>query len=277
MSTNIKRKKMIKAMMKTVFIAVMMISLTINGMAQKNLKKISENGELRVGMTGNQPPFSMKSLDGKLIGYDVDLANVLAESMGVKLNIVETPFPELISALENGDIDIIMSGMTITMERNMKVAFVGPYVLSGKSVLTRQPEFSQAEESEQLNSQSVRLVVLKGSTSETYAKSEMPDAEIALVDNYDDGVNMLIDGKTDIMVADYPICAYQALVFPEKGLITLAEPLTIEPIGVAISPEDPLLLNLVENYMTSLAMIGVLDALEIKWFESGEWLELVKE
>ncbi len=268
---------MIKTMMKTALIAVIMISFSLNGMAQKNLARISESGELRVGMTASQPPFSMKAIDGSIIGYDADLAMVLAESMGVKLNIVETPFPELLSALENGEIDIIMSGMTITMERNMKVAFVGPYILSGKSILTRSPDYSKTEESEELNANTVRLVVLKGSTSETYAKMEMPDAEIALVDNYDEAVNMLIEGKTDIMVADFPICAYQALVHPEKGLITLAQPLTIEPIGVAISPDDPLLLNLVQNYMSSLAMIGVLDALEIKWFESGAWLPLVKE
>jgi ABC-type amino acid transport substrate-binding protein len=268
---------MIKKMMKTVFVAVIMISFTLNGMAQKNLAKISESGELRVGMTASQPPFSMKALDGSIIGYDADLAMVLAESMGVELKIVETPFSELINALERGDIDIIMSGMTITMERNMKVAFVGPYILSGNSILTRSPEFSKAEESEQLNANSVRLAVLKGSTSETYVKNEMPDAEITLVENYDDAVNMLVEGKTDIMVADFPICAYEALVHPEKGLITIAQPLTIEPIGVAISPNDPLLLNLVENYMSSLAMIGVLDALEAKWFESGDWLNMVKE
>ena len=268
---------MIKKMMKTALIAVIMVSFTVNGMAQKNLARISESGELRVGMTASQPPFSMKAIDGSVIGYDADLAMVLAESMGVTLKIVETPFSQLLEALEKGEIDIIMSGMTITMERNMKVAFVGPYILSGKSILTRSTEFSKTEESDELNANTVRLAVLKGSTSETYAKMEMPDAEIALVDNYDEAVNMLIEGKTDIMVADFPICAYQALVHPEKGLITLAEPLTIEPIGVAISPNDPLLLNLVENYMSSLAMIGILDALEIKWFESGEWLDLVKE
>lgn len=74
----------------------------------------------------------------------------------------------------------------------------------------------------------------------------------------------------------YPICAYTTLVHPEKGLITIDEPLTIEPIGMAMPPYDAHFHNMIENYMTALTLLGVLDILEIKWFESGEWVELVK-
>jgi len=158
----------------------------------------------------------------------------------------------------------------------MKVAFIGPYTLSGKSILTKSPEMSKVDESEDVNDETIKLVVLRGSTSETYVKSEMPEAKIILKDNYDAAVNMIVDGTADIMVADFPVCAYQALVYPEKGLITIAKPLTIEPIGAAVNPDDHLLINVVENYFNLIAMVGILDLLEIKWFESGEWVEQVK-
>ncbi len=267
---------MVKTMLKSLFITVIAVALTMNVMGQKQIEKIKKSGELKVGMTGTQPPFSMKAKDGSIIGYDADMAQMLANSMNVDLKIVQIPFSELLNSLEKGEIDVIMSGMTITLERNMRAAFVGPYVISGKSILTKSPDYSKADESDDLNENTLKLVTLKGSTSEEYVKEEMPEATLILVEDYEKGVQMLIDGSADIMVADYPVCAYEALVHPEKGLITLAQPLTIEPIGVAVSPHDPLLLNLVENYMKALSVIGVLDGLEKKWFESSDWLSEIE-
>jgi len=70
--------------------------------AQSIINKIIKAGEIRVGMTGTQPPFSMKAKSGEIIGYEVDLANLLAEGMGVKVKIVEMPFASLLGA---GSID----------------------------------------------------------------------------------------------------------------------------------------------------------------------------
>lgn len=267
---------MTKKIYKIAFIAIITISISFNGFAQKTLKNITQRGELRVGMTATQPPFCMKAKDGTTIGYEVDLATMLAESMGVKLNIVELPFSELLTSLESGNVDVVMSGMTITMERNMKVSFVGPYLLSGKSILTRSASFSDTDESSDLNDGTIKLATLKGSTGEEYVKMEMPDAELTLVSNYDEGINALMEKKVDILIADYPICAYTALLHPEKGLITLDKPLTIEPIGMAMPANDAHFLNLMQNYMNTLTMMGVLDLLEMAWFESGEWTDQVK-
>jgi ABC-type amino acid transport substrate-binding protein len=276
---NINKKngiKMIRKITTALFIAILTIGISIDGFTQQTLKKIAERGELRVGMTTSQPPFTMKAKDGSIIGYEADLANMLAESIKVKLKVVETPFHELLNALETGKVDIIMSGMTMNMERNMKVAFAGPYILSGKSILTKSAAFSSTDEASDLNKETLKLVTLKGSTGEKYVKTEMPEAELILADNYDDAIKALEDGRASIMVADYPICAYTALVYPEKGLITLDEPLTIERIGMALPPDDAHFHNMIQNYLNGLAMVGVLDLLEMKWFETGDWVELVK-
>ena len=79
-----------------IIIFVLSLFLSIPGIAQQTLKDIVNKGEFRVGMTGNQPPFSMKTKTGELIGFEVDLAKVLAEGMNVKLKLVEIPFPESI-------------------------------------------------------------------------------------------------------------------------------------------------------------------------------------
>lgn len=83
---------------------------------------------------------------------------------------------------------------------------------------------------------------------------------------------MVLEDKAMAMVADFPICALSVLRHGDKGLVTLTEPLTIEPIGIAIAPGDSLLLNMVENYLGALEAVGFLDRLEKKWFEDGSWL-----
>lgn len=265
-----------KQLFSTWLIAIFMVGLSLQGTAQKYLKKIQERGELRVGMTAQQPPFSMKDKKGTIIGFEVDLAEMLAEGMGVKLTIVEVPFADLLKSLEEGKIDMVMSGMTMTTKRNLKTMFLGPYVISGKSILTRSPSYSSTDDVDDLNVNSIKVVVLKGSTSETFVKKEMPEAELLLGTDYNACIQMLMDKKAQIMVADYPICVYTAQVQPEKGLITIDKPLTIEPIGAALPVDAAHFINLVENFMNRLLIMGVIDELQAYWFESGEWIDQVE-
>jgi len=244
--------------------------------AQARLNKIKKSGVLKVGTSGNQPPFSMEAKDGSLIGYEVDIAELLAESMKVKLEMVKMPFSELISSLEKGDVDMIMSGMTITMERNMKVAFVGPYILSGKSILTKVETIAKADEAEDLNQSDLRITALKGSTSETFVTSLLPEATFLPAEDYDKAVSKLLKDEANVMLADFPVCALTILRNPTANLATLTEPLTIEPIGMAIAPGDPLLMNFLENYLNALLMAGMLDDLEKYWFQNGSWLAEMK-
>ena len=236
------------------------------------LTRIVDSGTLRVGMSGAQPPFTVVSKSGALIGYEVDLANLLAEAMGVKVEFVQKPFNELLPALKNGEVDAIMSGMTMTPKRNLEAAFVGPYIVSGKSILTKSSTLAALKDAEEIDSASIKVTALKGSTSEKFVQKVLEKTTYIPVDDYDAGVQMVLDGKADALVADFPICALSQMRFPDAGLATLTEPLTIEPIGIALAPGDSLLLNLVTNYLSALEGVGLLDALEKKWFEDGSWL-----
>ena len=78
-----------------------------------------------MGLSATQPPLNMKNRAGEIIGLEVELAEILAQSMNIELRFVERPFAELIDALENDEVDLVISGMTITPERNARVAFAG--------------------------------------------------------------------------------------------------------------------------------------------------------
>ena len=104
------------------------VASTVQPADAEVLKSVIKNGHIRVGMTGNQPPMNVKSRTGAFIGLEVDLANIMAKALGVRLMMVPKPFPELLAALNNGEIDMVMSNMSITPERTLSVSFIGPYM-----------------------------------------------------------------------------------------------------------------------------------------------------
>lgn len=236
------------------------------------LDQIVESRELRVGLTGSQPPLNMRNRSGEIFGFEVDLVRALAESMGLEIRLVPLPFAELLPALERGEVDLVISGMTITVERNARVAFAGPYLVSGKSILTRSPELAQAETADQLDSAERTYAALAGSTSESFVKQELASAQLVSTPDYDTAVEMVRKGEVDALVADFPFCVVSILRFPDEGLAMLHSPLTLEPLGIALPPGDPLFVNLVQNYLATLEKTGLLARLKVRWFSDGSWV-----
>jgi polar amino acid transport system substrate-binding protein len=236
------------------------------------LKKIIASGELRVGLTGNQPPLNMRDKQGEIIGLEVDLMQALGQSMGLAVRLVPTPFAELLPALEKGDVDLVISGMTITPERNARVAFVGPYFISGKSVLTKSETLANVTDSTELDDPKRTYAALAGSTSEDFVREALPTAKLVSTPDYDSAVQMVIADEVEALVADFPICRISVLRHPEAGLSTLVTPFTIEPLGIALPADDPLFVNLLQNYLNTLEGTGLLTRFKAKWFAEGEWL-----
>jgi polar amino acid transport system substrate-binding protein len=237
------------------------------------LSRIVSSGTLRVGMSGGQPPLNFKSKSGQVLGLEVDMAGALAGLMGLELKIVEKPFSELLGALAGGEVDLVISGMTVTPERNMKAAFVGPYFLSGKSILTRSTSLAQAEAVGDLDQADLKLAALEGSTSQQFVQSRLPKASLVTTPDYEEAVKLLLADEVSALIADREIVALTAFLHPKEGLTTLREPLTIEPIGIAVPPGDPLLVNYLENAMGALEASGFLSAVRARWLEQSDWIQ----
>jgi len=236
------------------------------------LERIMKKGELVVGTAGSMPPLNMTTKDGKIIGLEADLAGYIADAMDVKLKLQAMSFSELLPALESGKVDMILSGMTITPRRNLKVAFVGPYFVTGKAFLTKVKRIASAKKASEVNSPDTTLTALQGSTSQLFVEKAIPKARLVTTKNYDEAVNLVIEEKVDAMIADYPICMLSVFRYPDKGLLSLFTPITYEPIGIALPANDPLLVNWLENFLNSFKDSGQLEALRAQWFKHGSWL-----
>ncbi len=231
------------------------------------LERVTKKGQLRVGMSGEQMPLNGLDASGKFIGLEPELAEHLAEAMNVELEIVKIPFPGLLPALQRGEVDLVMSGLTITPQRNIEFAFAGPYFVSGKSILTLSRELAMVADESDLDRKGLRLVALESSTSAAFVKTKLPKVKLVTTPSVTRGVQMVREAKVDAMVADMPTCVYAVLQDP--SLATLAIPLTVEPIGIAVPGNDPLLVNLLDNYLEALSAAGELEELNRKWLRGG--------
>lgn len=238
----------------------------------RGLARIAESGELRVGMSGEQPPLTMTSRSGELLGLDVALARVLAQAMGVEVRFVRMPFGALLDALEAGDIEIIMSGMTITPARSQRATFVGPYYTSGKTLLTRSERLAGVPLPQDLDSPELRLVALAGSTSEAFVRRVMPRATLMPSETLEDAIRSVIEGGADALVADRETCVFATLRHPDAGLLASEATFTVEPMGIAVPAGDERLAALIEAYLGALEERGVLQRARDFWFRDDDWV-----
>lgn len=230
------------------------------------LASIQKSGQLVLGTSANMPPMTGKDENGKVVGFDIHLARFMADGMGVELKIKTMPFNKLLSALEKGEVDVVISNMTMNPKRNLKVAFVGPYMTSGKCVLTKKEGLAKAKAAENLNSPDIRLAALKGSTSADFVKALLPEATMTLVDDYDDAVSLMNEDKIGGLMTDYPICLSMLERYPDAGFVSLFSLLSYEPIGIALPAGDSLYINWTENFLKRLAGMGAIDQLQVRWF-----------
>ncbi|WP_022943181.1 substrate-binding periplasmic protein [Psychromonas hadalis] len=238
-------------------------------------ERINKTGLLVVGMSGEQPPFNFVSNLETVIGYDVELATALAKSLKVNVRIELMPFAELMKALKKQKIDVIISGFAFTEARSQKITFIGPYALSGKSLLITKKRLKEIRASTGFNHKTVHLMALKNSTSQTLAKERLGKAKLTLVTHYEDALLALRSGEADALVADLVVCELAVIRDTLQELTTLQKPLAVEEIGIAINKDEPLLKSHLSAQLHALTKSDDLKKLHNKWFNNPGWLALL--
>jgi ABC-type amino acid transport substrate-binding protein len=168
---------------------------------------------------------------------------------------------------------MIMSGMTITPERSRRVTFVGPYYTSGKSMLTKSSELAKLELATDLDSPDLTIAALAGSTSEDFVRKNLPQATLVLTAELDPAIQMVIEDAVDLLIADHETCDFAVLRHPDAGLISPLTTFTIEPMGIAVPPDDPRFAQLIQLYFNALVETGALERARSFWFKDPSWVQ----
>jgi polar amino acid transport system substrate-binding protein len=255
--------------------------LAVSGELQKKMieestvEQVIKRGVLRVGMS-TFVPWAMTDKAGKLIGFEIDVATRLAQDMGVKVEFVETKWAGIIPALLTGKFDVIIGGMGITAQRNLKVNFSIPYDHSGVAIVAHQQLAAGFSRIEDFNRPEVVVTARLGSTSSAAANKLLPRAQKRFFDDESQVIQELINGRVHALLAGTPLPVYQALKYPDKLFLPVKGAITREPIGLAVRKGDFDTLNFFDNWIRVVEAEGWLAERKAFWFETQEWESLLK-
>ncbi len=175
---------------------------------------LQADGTLRVGMTGDYPPFAVRGPDGQISGADVTMAESLARALGVALVIVPTTWKTLAADLAADRYDIAMGGVSITPDRAALGDFSHPILHDGKRPIARCGEKGRYTSLPAIDRGDVRVVVNPGGTNERFAKANLSHATIIEHADNRSIFDEIASGRADVMVTDGAEVDYQARRHP---------------------------------------------------------------
>ena len=225
--------------------------------------------ELRVGITPNYPPLALKE-DGQIKGVEPDLAQMVGKQLGVKITLVELPWEELIPALVNEKIDVIMSGMSITTARMEYVDFTVPYMTIGQMALVRKVELPRRRDQAALDQPTSRVGVLQNTTGDYYARRSLKQATVMGFTTVAEGVAALRGNQIDYFLSDAPtIWALTSRNAVEnQDLAGVYRPLTTEYLAWAVRQSDNGLRRQLDETVLLWEQNGQLDDILDAWIRT---------
>ena len=163
-----------------------------NGVVYRTLDEIKADGTINIGVFSDKNPFGYVDENGEYQGYDVYFANRISEDLGVKVNFVSTEAASRVEFLQTGKVDIILANFTVTAERAEQVDFALPYMNVALGVVS--PNSRVIESLDNWNSED-QMIVISGTTAETYLVENYPDIPLQKYDSYATAKNALENGN----------------------------------------------------------------------------------
>jgi len=167
---------------------------------QSTVEQVIKRGILRVGMS-TFVPWAMKDKTGKLVGFEIDVATRLAADMGVKIEFIPTKWAGIIPALLTGKFDVVIGGMSVRPDRNLKVNFSIPYDYAGQSLVANKKLAADFAKLKDFDRADVVISARLGSTAADAAKKLLPKAQMRLFDDEAQVIQEVVNGRAHAAVA----------------------------------------------------------------------------
>ncbi|MFH1643289.1 MAG: transporter substrate-binding domain-containing protein [Patescibacteria group bacterium] len=243
-------------------IILFFLNLPPNKVEDPLLKKIKQEGELIIGTDATYPPMEAIDEDGSFYGLDIDIMKEVAKDLGVEPIFQNVPWEIIFDVVRNGDVDVMISSVTITQERAQTMSFSDPYFNAGQVLIIRSRDSGKIQDINDIAEHKVGIQ--EGTTSEQEAIKYVEDA--SLIKNYVDyylAKDDLMEGEIDIIIADYP--GAFGLVKGETDIKIVGDPFTQEFYGIVVQKDQKELLSQINKTIRRLKQDGDLKELEQKW------------
>lgn len=235
--------------------------------AKSLLDQILERGTLRVGTTGDYPPYSeLDQTNNTYKGYEIDVATQLAADLGVKLEFVPTTWETLAAGIQAGKYDVTASGITLTLDRLKSIGFSDPYLDAPLVPLVQTKDGAKYATWRDLDKAGVRIAVQSGTSAEGSAKANFKNAEIVPIVAPALDYQELLSGKVDAAITDTIFIAKALAQYNDK-LVAVDPTHAIEgqPIAMMTVRDDLAWQRWLNMWVALKKQSGFFDALFTKW------------
>ena len=229
------------------------------------LSDILSRGVLRVGTTGDYPPFTHKIGDA-YEGFDVDLAEALGKALGVRVEFSPTSWPSLSSDFQAGKFDVVMGGVTVNLDRAKLGFFTQPYLREGKTPIARCADKDRFATLEAIDHEGVTVLVNPGGGNERFDRAHLHAAKIDVRPDNTAIFDALAKGEGDLMITDASETRYQQKLHP--GVLCAIHPDAPFDFGEKAywAPYDPAFDGFLDQWLHLIRQNGTFAAVYAKWF-----------
>lgn len=228
-----------------------------------------EENALRIGVSPSAPPL-ISDEGGRIVGIEADFAAGLAQSLGKIPRFVVLAWDDLMPALLEKRIDIIMSGMSITQLRETRISFTAPYLRAGQMALVRNQDLSLYPSAASIKNTQSRVGFMKGTTGDFLVQKDFQlTTRKVPYPLTKDAVQALIEERIDMVIGDAPVIWWNATAKEAQGLMLIRIFLTEENLAWGVRKDDSRLLEAANLFLETWKSNGKLKSTIKQWIPSA--------
>ena len=234
---------------------------------QPTIQRIIERGKLLAGTTGDYRPLSYREANGNYWGFGIEMAEKIAERIGVGIEFVQTSWPTLTADVltEPQTFDLAIGGITITDTRKESMLMSEGYLANGKTIICRSSEADRYKSLADLDKPEVRVMVNPGGLNEKFANENLTHATIIVYQKNEEIPNQVAEGNADVMITEITEAPWYVQNDPRLAAPLINTPFTHGEIGVLMRKGQDDLLQIVNNTIRQMKSDGTLRRLHEKY------------
>jgi cyclohexadienyl dehydratase len=235
-------------LMSTALVA-MLASVGVHAQSGSALDSVTQSGVLRACTPGDYKPFAFQKTDGAFEGIDVDLAQSLAKSLGVKLELVKTTWGNLMADFTSGKCDIGIGGISVTTERQKRAFFSTAYMVNGKVPLARCEDVAKFQSVADIDKAGVRVITNPGGSNERFAKANFKTAILTVHAENLTIFDELLARRADVFVTEAAEALTQQKLKPGLCAVNADKPLQYGEMGYLLQRGDVIMKAYVDQWL----------------------------
>jgi cyclohexadienyl dehydratase len=242
-----------------------------DGSRVSHLNRILDSGTLRVGTTGDFPPLTSRDPESRnYVGYDIDAAMELAKDLGVKVQFVAADWKTLVNGMVADKYDIVMSGVSMSLERAKVAGFTQPYLEFSTVPLLHKKNADRFKSWADVDQKGVTVVTTLGTVFDAQAREYFKVATLRQVEAPALGFQEVLSGRADVTITSNVDAAALVRRYPELTIAPVDRPRGRRPASFLMPQNDQVWLNYVNSWITIKRMLGFFDALDKKWLQNAD-------